>query len=328
MLGATTLEAAVLDFVDFAVVRLADPTARAGVFDQEVLAQIAAAGYGQDALTLDGPYSAVFDELSVGVSLARRTAVDGTYGAITDPARHELHFWLAGNGPGTTVRIDALWRGAVVARRLPADARIVSAEAAWPDASGIDAAIVAALGALPSDPAALEHERRTRFLARLRALMHAPDTLTDARFDALLASADVLSVTELFDRFRGQELLGALQIKFNPPDVERASTPRPLPVTAAIFVRDQPVHVSELIADSKQVRAALVELGVERARDATTDRAPVLVLWIVPETLFDDNDWPGATDGSAADKRLQRRRAAAAWLAPEGIAVAVMPKHP
>jgi hypothetical protein len=49
---------------------------------------------------------------------------------------------------------------------------------------------------------------------------------------------------------------------------------------------------------------------------------------MVPETLFDDNDWPGGTAGTIPEKRLQRRRAAAKWLGPEGIVFAPTPKHP
>jgi hypothetical protein len=40
--------------------------------------------------------------------------------------------------------------------------------------------------------------------------------------------------------------------------------------------------------------------------------------------IFDDADWPGApANGSAAAKRAARRRDAGAWLAREGIGLAV-----
>jgi len=45
----------------------------------------------------------------------------------------------------------------------------------------------------------------------------------------------------------------------------------------------------------------------------------------VPGTLFDDAAWPGATDGSAAEKRAQRRLWAGAWLAGERIGLIVPP---
>jgi hypothetical protein len=43
----------------------------------------------------------------------------------------------------------------------------------------------------------------------------------------------------------------------------------------------------------------------------------VLVVWVVPQTLFQDNDWPGA-DAAA------RRQAAGDWLAREGIGLATV----
>jgi hypothetical protein len=50
----------------------------------------------------------------------------------------------------------------------------------------------------------------------------------------------------------------------------------------------------------------------------------VLVTWVVPPDLFDDDDWPGATASMTnAQKRDARRLSAGRWLAREGIGLAV-----
>ena len=48
---------------------------------------------------------------------------------------------------------------------------------------------------------------------------------------------------------------------------------------------------------------------------------------MVSEKIFDDEDWPGGATGTDAEKRLLRRRAAAAWLGPQGIVFAPTPNH-
>ena len=96
----------------------------------------------------------------------------------------------------------------------------------------------------------------------------------------------------------------------------------------AVLVRAE-VSVARLLHESKMALEHLREAGVARAPDAQIGSpAPLLVIWMVPETVFDDDDWPGATAGSPAQRRLQRRRAAAVWLRRESIAIAPTPNHP
>jgi hypothetical protein len=93
-----------------------------------------------------------------------------------------------------------------------------------------------------------------------------------------------------------------------------------MPLSAAILVRDAPLSVADLLAESKTIREHLLEAGVERARDQSVGRrAPLVIVWVVPSGVFDDPDWPGA-DAAA------RRRNAAGWLGTEGIAVATLSK--
>jgi hypothetical protein len=229
-----------MNFVDFALARLAAAETRAAVFDQDALEQIVAAGYAADGATLTGPYDGLFDELQIGVSVPRRATVDGYWGPMTAAERTEVRLALDGLGRHSTVRVDALWRGSVVARTSPANARISSVVSTWPDADGIDAEIVAALGSLPADAAALERERRRRLLGRLRAAFDQPAAFTDLWFDDWLQQIGAQSAGDVMARFRGQLLTGALQIAFTNPAAVPPS-PRALPLSAAILIRDAAV---------------------------------------------------------------------------------------
>ena len=315
-----------MDYVDFTLIRMADPATRASLFDDETLEQMAAAAYGDEAATLTGPYQPVFQEMEIGLSVPSRSTIDGWWNAGT--THNEGRFVIAGIGRDSFVRVDALWRGGIIARVTPATGRITEEISEWPDPSRIDEEIVVALGSLPADPAALENERRDRFLARIRAVLHQPDAFTDAIFDDWLRRAGAVSVGDLMTRFHGVVSTGTLRIRYSDPAALPPS-PRELPITAAVLLRDQPIALAEIVSQSKLVREHLREAGVERARDADASaRAPILMVWMVPETVFDDDDWPGGTTGTPAERRLLRRRAAAAWLGPQGIAFAPTPKHP
>jgi hypothetical protein len=118
-----------------------------------------------------------------------------------------------------------------------------------------------------------------------------------------------------------------LKVRYSNPS-EVPALPRELPLTAAVMLREV-VSLAEVLEHSKTIIEHLREAGVERARDAgMSARAPVLAVWMVPETVFDDNDWPGGTTGSEAARRLARRREAAKWLGREGVAFAPTAKHP
>ena len=315
-----------MDYVDFTLIRMADPATRASLFDDETLEQMAVAAYGDEAATLTGPYQPVFQEMEIGLSVPSRSTIEGWWNAGT--THNEGRFVIAGIGRDSFVRVDALWRGGIIARVTPATGRITEEISEWPDPSRIDEEIIAALGGLPVDAVTLEKERRDRFIARIRSALHQPDAFTDAIFDDWLRRAGAGSVSDLMSRFHGVISTGTLRIRYSDPAALPPS-PRELPITAAVLLRNQPIALAEIVSQSKLVREHLREAGVERARDANAStRAPILMVWMVPETVFDDDDWPGGTAGTPAERRLLRRRAAAAWLGPQGIAFAPTPTHP
>jgi len=316
-----------LDYVDYTLVRLADESLRASLFDQIGLEQIASAAYEADAMVLGPPYSAVFDSVFIGLSVPRRAVAEAAWGPSTGADRREGRATLFGFG-ADTVRVEELWRGAVVANAVSPMARIQRVVSSWPDPSGIDDDIARALNGLPSDPKMLEAERRKRVLARLRAAFVQPDALSDATFDAWLAETGARSVGDWIARWATQPT-GVTRVEFSPPAAAATAAPRNLPISAAVLVRDRSVKVAELLADSKLVIDQLKEMGLERAPGSDTiGRNPILVVWMLPDSTFDDADWPGGENATTDDaRRLARRRTAGRWLAREGIGLVTTPSH-
>jgi hypothetical protein len=307
-----------VNFVDSTFVRLADPASRPGVFDEAALEQVVAAAYDAEALGAQGPFQPVFDEFRLGVSASQLATVDGSWSMVGSVDRTEIQLRLVGLGGDDGGRVDAVWRGAIVARVVPSTDRITEVATAFPNPNGIDEEIVADLGSLPADPTALEAERRSRFLARAKAALAQPEALSDEVFDAWLRRLGTGSVSELLAH-RGAAAAGTVQVTFSPPSAAPPA-PLPLPITALLLVRDAELSVARLVADSHALRDRLGAFGVERPRDRTLPvRTPVVVVWIVPAELFDDPDWPDGGDGDPAQQRANRRAAAGAWLAREGI---------
>jgi hypothetical protein len=130
-----------VDYVDQKLVQLADPATRAGVFDQVALEQLAGAAYDAASMSVQGPFSATFDELRLGVAASPLGALEGTWNPVGGADRTEAHFRLAGIGDGGLPRVDALWRGSIVARYAPGGEPITNVVTATPDAQTIEAEI-------------------------------------------------------------------------------------------------------------------------------------------------------------------------------------------
>jgi hypothetical protein len=297
-----------MNFADSVLIRLAGTATRTAVFDDVALAQMLSAQYDTDAMPLSGPYSAVFDRLELGVSLTSPVTIAG---ALDGPrAGERANLSLALNGlASSTVRVDALWKGRIVARATIGGGSVDQVKTSWPDVHAIDAQIVTALGSLPADPTQLEHERRTRYMTQLQAGMSYGAALTDAEFDADLREAGVDSVGALIAS-GGTNAFGTISLRFAAAPATQVSTA--LPVSFALLVRDA-LSISDLLNESKSVRTLLAPttnaLDYDRNMPA---RFSVGVAWVVPAATFDDAAWPGSDNAA-------RRAAAGAWLAQEGI---------
>lgn len=297
-----------MDFVDSVIVKLSDPTTRASLFDDISLAQLLQAQYRTDTLNVSGPYSAVFDQLELGVSIATPVGVRGDWSGPLPGTHVDLHLTVSGLADATN-RVDAFWSGRIVASAQVGGGAVDRVGSSWPDPSGIDAQIVAALGSLPSDPADLETQRRSHYIDLLKAAMTQPDALTDDVLDERLHGAGVDSVGELMAA-NGTKTIAAFDVRFAAGPSTSVTTA--FPVSFALLVRDTP-SISDLLYESKNVRALLGAGGKALAPDRTMPlRCTLGIAWIVPATLFDDTGWPGADNAS-------RRAAAATWLAAEGI---------
>jgi len=76
---------------------------------------------------------------------------------------------------------------------------------------------------------------------------------SDAALDAWLAQAGAATVGDLIERFPGVDLAGTVAVGFSaPPSIETA-TPRALPISAALMVRDAGFSVATLLSESKAV---------------------------------------------------------------------------
>ena len=310
-----------MKFEDAITIRLASQVTRAGLFDEVSLAQIAAAAYDLGGLALEQPWSAAFDSVELGVSLPRIASLDGSWQSPSGTERRDLRLTLAGFGERSTIAVNALWRGRIIARGRPATGRIVDVQLDQLDLSGLDADI----NPLPEEPAALESARREQVAARLRAVVQEPATIDAALIDRWLAAIGAPSVSAVLET-PSTSSTEAVRITFSPP-AAGPSLPVALPVTAALMARDLGFDVAVLLAESKAVREQLVELGLGPPRDRTLPRLRDAVpVWIVPMDVFDDDDWPGATLAmNPGEQRTARRLAAGAWLAREGIGLAAVP---
>lgn len=307
-----------MDFVDSVLVRLADPAMRSTLFNDASLANLVEAAYDTEAMPVSAPYAPVFDEFRLGYSAPPSATIDGDWMGTDGANRTELRLRLHGLSHTPLLRIEALWRGELVVRTAPARDRVESVEVAVPSFD-VDPDIVADLGSLPTDSGQLETERRIRVLARLRAGLNQPAALTEDHLDRLLVGVGAGSVGELVTQMVGQAQAGAVQIRYTAP----ANTPltaRPLPFAAAVLVRDAGFSLAELLVQSRLVRARTEELGLELpVAPEVRQRHRMVVIWMVPSTVFDDEDWPGGTTGTAEQKRAARFAQAGQWLANEGV---------
>jgi hypothetical protein len=319
-----------MNFVDLTLVRLADPATRSDVFDQTALEQLLGAVYDAGLMGFGGPYTAAFDEFRLGLATPELGTVEGGWRVAGAADHTEAQFHVAGIGDATGVRIDAFWRGGILARFALGGEPITSVETNWPALGDIDSAIAAANGGvLPAEPA-LEQERSVRMLTEVRAGLAEPDAWTVDDLYRWIGETGATSVGDLLERHRGTDGLATMKVQFAAPGPPQ-DTPRALGVALAIAIRGKDnFSLAQLLADSKSVRERLQPLGLDPpGGDGLALRHSVVVCWIVPETIFDDADWPGGDAGglTPAQQRESRRVIAGTWLAAEGIGLVTTPDH-
>ncbi|MDB5370574.1 MAG: hypothetical protein JWP20_2132 [Roseomonas sp.] len=303
-----------MGFIDDILIRLSGEAGRDALLDQQALAQAASAGFDDALDPLEGPYALSLDSVQIGVELAPSIALEGTLRHPDQAVPSEIRLLLRGLRIGTPLRADALWRGQLVARRVPRDSVVEAALPAFVTLE-LDRAIAAAQGGLPADPATLEAARREELLARLRSGMERPSMMDAAVLQNLLDSAGQRDVAGLLAA-RGGTSLGTLRLRFSAPPAGPA-VPVRLPVTIAVMVREEITSLATLLAETRALRDNLA-----RDPEALPQPAPlrrrtqILPLWVLPAATFAAPGWPGA-DATA------RRTAAGEFLQRESIALAV-----
>ena len=196
-------------------------------------------------MSVEGPYEPLFDEFRLGFAVPQLGTVEGAWNPVGGVERVEARFHISGLGNEAMIRVDAAWHGSIVAHAVPATGRVTQVEVVWPDPGILMQKSRLISEALPTDPGVLENERRTRFLAHLRAALDQPHVLTDERFDEWLWRVGATSVGDLLARFRGTADSGVVQVTFSAPDAVPPS-PTPLPIAAALLIRDVDFSVAQL----------------------------------------------------------------------------------
>jgi hypothetical protein len=97
----------VQNYIHDTLYRLAHPAGRAALFDVATVERILHTAYDVAALGVEGPYEPVFDEFRLGLWVPA---------GATDTAHGEASRDASPRGGDDALRVDALWRGSVVAR--------------------------------------------------------------------------------------------------------------------------------------------------------------------------------------------------------------------
>jgi len=312
-----------MNYTSRILVQFADPAAREALISEVSLQRIAETAYDADTLALEGPFTPVFDRVELSVVLEGPTQIDGGWAKPGTTERTDLRLSVLGMD-GEVLTAEAVWEGAIIARSVDATAQIVAVETPRVDFGGVDEAIIADLGALPAAPDAREAARRAEILARLRAPLDAPDVVTESDLPKLFRSLGATDAEGLLDALANGAVL-PIRMAFS-DSTDGPPVPRRLPITAAVFIYDDPFQLGDALRNTRRVLAQLRARGATPAPDpALPSRNALLALWLVPESVLDDDDWPGGDDGNAAARRTARADAAQVWLGPLGIVLIPLP---
>ena len=155
-----------------------------------------------------------------------------------------------------------------------------------------------------------------RLTAHMQETLDQPAAFDDAALNRLLADANVASVSDLVTRFAGTVAPGTVTVTFAAPAPVAAAT-KPLPISAAILIRDEPLSLVDLLTESSLIRGRLQALGAERPANPQLRRTNAVIRDLGRPEVF-------STTPTGRALTAARRANAGAWLAREGIGLAAI----
>jgi hypothetical protein len=297
------------------LLRLADPSVRGGLLDEEALLAVASVCYDIDASAVTGPTTAVYDRFDVAVPVTSEVVAAARLSKATEPVPWEITASLDGL-VAPTPGADAVWAGSVVVRAAGGAGTIEEVKTSAPD---LDAAFAAALAGLP--PTATRQEVQAALRQAAKAGFATP--LTDTELDALLAVvAPGVADPRALGRAAGGRDLAETRLGISEPPDQSTAPPVALPVVVAFLVADAAAPPRQLLQSTAFARRAARPYPVPAAPAGSPSRkVERCVCWVLPAAAFEDDGWPGGAGGSPAQQRAARLAAARAWLATQGVAV-------
>jgi len=306
-----------MHFDDATFVAFEDIVTATALFSDDAQKALAAASYGLEMSSLSGAPTTLFDP-------PQFAPFPGQMWTETQREGHSMSTRPADlDAPGSSTRADILLRGTVTLNAAFPRAEIGVASIASPNLSNIDGDIP---NPVPTDAAALDAARRTVVLDRLKAAANDADAVSDASLDAWIASTGSATLTEFLDRAGAASVpLAQFVLSFTPLPGTSVAAPVAFPVMAAVMIRD-PGDAGFKLTDFMQAsKAVLNRMDNEGAEPKPGgDALPLgrsVVAWLVPQSWFDDADWPGGGAGNAAAQRNDRITRATEWLVKHRIAL-------
>lgn len=290
-----------MQFKDQILLRFCDPVSRFTAFTESALKNAVMAAYRVERVALQGTATPMFSSFVLG-------GLDEPEG---DPATNR----------DASLRVDALWRGSISVDANFAQARVEVAEMATLSLDGFDVEVVTANGGALPIGAALEPARREILAGRIAAISNNTAAATDQVIDSFLAKSGVQNIATLLEK-PNQVTLSQLQLMISDPIGGAGFKKMEFPVALAVLIRDpsEPQNsLTELVSAARLIQQQLRKAGFEpQIASQAGGQGTAAVVLVVPESWFEDQDWPGTN-------KTERIEKAGDWMAREGIGLAVIP---
>lgn len=318
-----------VQFLDRTLLRLADAAERATVLSATVGNRLLAAAWILDNVEVGEVTGLSVRDIELLPSLAERQVFEGALFQPVNGSRWEGSAAVRVAAPHATVDARAELQLTCETRVANTSVSEVKTEhlGDLADLAAVDACIVAADGALPTDPAVLTTRRFTALKTMLHDRFTEPD---DFEVDSFFAAKGIDTVDGLLAYLSPPHQPERVEMEF----VIDGTMPARVvnhPVVTAIHIDENPVAHLHAVVDEIQVARTLVAEATEavRAPSGMTNRTGLPFVLIFSEKTLDDDDLPfpvgAATPTAPGAKRAARLTELQRRLTPLGIALASVP---